>query len=146
VRVWDLSGGQCRATLTGNTGRVFSATLTEHTGMVYGMSFSADGRTDVYVGRDATVHVYDRSSGQRKAIHEFGSPEADSAWALARSAARLRFEKSAHTVALVSSTGDVLARFPGQFSAAAFLEDGRHGLAWDGSRQVYLLRLHRREG
>jgi WD40 repeat protein len=55
VRVWDLSSGQCRATLEGHTGGVRSVAL------------SADGGTAVAGSDDRTVRVWDLSSGQCRA-------------------------------------------------------------------------------
>jgi hypothetical protein len=43
-----------------------------------------------------------------------------------------------------TTSGAILARFPGSFSDVACSEDGRHVVAGDGRGGVYLLTLHAR--
>jgi WD40 repeat protein len=56
--VWDLSSGQCRATLEG------------HTGLFVSVALSADGRTAVSGSLDQTVRVWDLAACQCRATLE----------------------------------------------------------------------------
>jgi hypothetical protein len=120
--------------------------LSGHTDAVRSVAVTADGRTAVSASGDNTVRVWDLLSGQCCAVHQADSPEAHQAWASVRAAAALPLEPGPHDVAVVSAPGEVIARFPGQFTKAAFSADQRHGIAGDGIGQVYLLRLRRRDG
>jgi WD40 repeat protein len=134
VRVWDLSSGQCRATLQGHTDWVISVAL------------SADGGTAVSGSNDQTVRVSDLSSGQCRAVHPHDSPEARRAWESVGTRGGFTVQRGGLFLE-VRATGaeDVRARFLGQFTAAACSPDGRHVVAGDGRGQVYLFRLCSRD-
>ena len=51
---------------------------------------------------------------------------------------------TATNVSRDTTSGAILARFPGSFSDVACSEDGRHVVAGDGRGGVYLLTLHAR--
>jgi hypothetical protein len=137
VRVWDLAGGRCTAILEG------------HTGWVRSVAVSADGRTAVSGAADNTVRVWDLAGGRCISSHAEGSEESRRAWVTANSglAATTVIDREPHSLTLRDTTsGTILARFPGSFIEAACSPDVRNVVAGDVRGSVYLLRLHTRPG
>jgi WD40 repeat protein len=108
VRVWDVATGRCRAILEGHTAWVTVAASTP------------DGCTAVSQSLDNTVRVWDVETGRCLGVYPGDSEDADRAWA------RVMMRKDALTCCLFkehflvlrkSLFGEVLARFPGSFSA-----------------------------
>jgi WD40 repeat protein len=173
VRVWDLSGGDCKAVLEGHEDRVFSvavsadgrtavsgsedrtvrvwdlasgrctAILEDHTSVVGSVALSADGRTAVSSGQ--TVRVWDLAGGRCTASHAAGSEEACRAWATADRGEISASDRERHGLTLRDTTGGgIIAIFPSTFTASACSSDGRHVVAGDGRGGVYLLKFHNR--
>jgi WD40 repeat protein len=133
VRVWDLVGGRCTAVLEG------------HTSWVTSVAVSADGRTAVSRSEDETVRVWDLAGGRCSATHAAGSDEAQRAWATANNGRVSTVTREPYGLTLRDTTsGTILAHFPGSFSCSACSADGRHVVAGDGRGGVFLLRLHSR--
>jgi hypothetical protein len=73
------------------------------------------------------------------------SEKARRAWAKAKSDLASTVVIEPYELTLRDRTsGVILARFPGSFTASACSSDGRHIVAGDGGGGVYLLRLHTR--
>ncbi len=137
VRVWDLASGQGRATLAEHTWKVVVD--------VIAVAVSADGRTAVSRSSDKRVRVWDLPSGLCRATHGSDSPEAQRAWESVRPPQGPVLRRYGHHLEVLTAAERVLARFPGDFTAAISSADGRHVISGDGRGCLYFLRLHSRE-
>jgi hypothetical protein len=142
LRVWDLVTGRCRCTIPWR-----------HTD-VMGVAESADGKVVVSVGGGGK-QVLDPGTGEWLPEHPESSTQARSAVSSLQVPCECRvghrdpflevLEPYTCTSPVVMPfTRDVIARFPGQFGAAACSPEGRYAIAGDGTGMVYLLRLRTR--
>jgi WD40 repeat protein len=60
VRLWDLPARRLRTTIEG------------HRGLVWGLTFTPDGRTLLTTGNDGTVRTWDPATGQPRAAFDWG--------------------------------------------------------------------------
>jgi WD40 repeat protein len=84
IQLWDMPGGQARATLTG------------HTGAVWSMEFSPDGRTLATGSDDGTVRLWDVAGKQER--HRLSA---------GKNVSSLEFSRDGHSLASGSGDGTV---------------------------------------
>jgi hypothetical protein len=111
------------------------------------VAVTPDGRTAVSGSDDNTVRAWDLASGGGTISHMAGSEDARRAWGTVDSGRASATDVEPHGLTLHDTTsGAILARFPGSFTVAACSADGGHVVAGDGRGGVYLLKLDARQG